>query len=184
MEKTFSTATWQNETLGAFYGVAGGDRGRSVDLGLCPGLSGYSEEIVHDGRTHPKTAFRYLENHDRSRFLCRFGTLDLLGGVVREAHRSQWYRLQPYLIGLLLAKGVPLLWQGQGIGKGYDIPSSGYALVALNFTGQDQATTFCFPGSGHNPGKLPGNPDLPVARAGQPVEFTVPSHYCGVRISD
>lgn len=254
VEKTYSNATWQNETLGAFRGVADGDRGRLVDLGLRLGLSGYAEEIVHDGRTHPKTAFQYVENHDHSRFLCRFGTHDLLDGVVLEADRSQWYRLQPYLIGLLLAKGVPLLWQGQEIGESYDIPGSGYArigrlrpvrweyfyddagralvdlcrrllrlradhdvfrrgqfhfhhhwdqwqsrglllfsrwndnrgnddgyaLVALNFTGQDQDTTFWFPRSGHYRGHLPGNPDLPVAQAGQPVEFTVSSHYGGV----
>ncbi|MGD6978843.1 MULTISPECIES: alpha-amylase family glycosyl hydrolase [Citricoccus] len=253
VEKTYSNAAWQNETLGAFQGVASGDWGRLTDLGLQLGLTNYEEVIVHDGQIHPKTVFQYLENHDHSRFLCRFGTHDLLGGVIREADRSHWYRLQPYLIALLLAKGVPLLWQGQEIGESYDIPSDGYArigrlrpmrweyfydgpghalitlcrcllklradhdvfrrgqfyfhnhwdqwqsrglllfshwtdecyaLVALNFTEQEQATSFWFPRAGDYRERLHGIHDLHAVPEGQPTAFTVPSHYGRVWMLD
>ncbi len=38
-------------------------------------------------------------------------------------------KLQPYLIGLLLAKGVPLLWQGQELVENYTVPYSGLGRV-------------------------------------------------------
>ena len=41
-----------------------------------------------------------------------------------EGDRSLWYKLQPYLIGMLMAKGVPLIWQGQELAENYYIPST------------------------------------------------------------
>lgn len=127
--KTYSNCTWQNETLGAFAGVASGDRGRLTDLGFRLGLAGYPEGESHEGEWHPKTAFQYLENHDHSRFLCHFGTLDLFGGAVLEGDRGNWYHLQPFTIALLLASGVPLIWEGQEIGESYHVPHSGFARI-------------------------------------------------------
>ena len=39
--------------------------------------------------------------------------------------------LQPYLIGLLLSKGVPMLWQGQEFGENYFLPDFGAGRVSL-----------------------------------------------------
>ena len=39
--------------------------------------------------------------------------------------------MQPYLIGTLLARGVPLLWQGQELMENYWLPEQGRARVAL-----------------------------------------------------
>src|SRR5262249_10495789 len=48
-----------------------------------------------------------------------------------EGDRSRWFMLQPYLIGLLLAKGLPLLYQGQEFGENYYLPDFGEGRVGL-----------------------------------------------------
>lgn len=129
VSKTYSNATWQNETLNAANGVASGDFGQLHALGLQLGLFGYPDTSAHNSDEIPKTALQYLENHDHPRFICRFGTYSLYREVLREGRRENWYRIQPYMIGLLTAKGVPMLWQGQEIVENYDVPDSGPARI-------------------------------------------------------
>lgn len=129
VEKTYSNCTWQNETLNAAAAVAAGDFPWLYSLGMCLGLSGYPLQATHGADSLDKQALQYLENHDHPRFICRFGTVSLYREVLREGRRENWYRLQPYLIGLLLAKGIPMLWQGQEIVENYDVPESGPARI-------------------------------------------------------
>jgi 1,4-alpha-glucan branching enzyme len=129
VEKTYSNATWQNETLNAAYKVAEQDFGRLYDFGMQLGLSGYPDKITHNSESVEKTAFQYLENHDHPRFICSFGTDSLYKEVFREGKRENWFKIQPYIIGLLLAKGTPMLWQGQEIVENYDVPDSGPARI-------------------------------------------------------
>lgn len=129
VEKTYSNCTWQNETLGAARGVSNGDFGGLHNLGLRFGLWGYPEQAGHNEDTLPKTAMQYLENHDHPRFICAFGTTSLYKDVFKEGNRGNWFRLQPYAIGLLLGKGIPLLWHGQEILENYDVPESGPARI-------------------------------------------------------
>src|SRR5690606_41517240 len=42
-----------------------------------------------------------------------------------------WYKVQPYLIGLFTAKGIPMLWQGQEFGENYFLPQEGGGRVLL-----------------------------------------------------
>ncbi len=128
VQKTFSNAAWQNETLSAFESVASGNRTAISDLGNRLGLMGYPVEEAMEDEAHWKSAFQYLENHDHSRFLCKFGTIDLAGGIL-EGDRNHWYKLQPYAIALLLAKGIPMLWEGQELGESYHVPESGFARI-------------------------------------------------------
>jgi len=85
----------------------------------------------------PKTAGQYLENHDHARFLCNFGTVNPDAGNLQpdpiffEGDRSLWYKLQPYLIALLTAAGIPLLWQGQEFGENYTLPLQGIGRTML-----------------------------------------------------
>ena len=75
-----------------------------------------------------------LENHDHERFLCNFGLRnpDEAGNpLFAEGDRNNWYMVQPYLIGLLMGKGVPLLWQGQEFGENYFLPDFGEGRVSL-----------------------------------------------------
>jgi maltooligosyltrehalose trehalohydrolase len=129
VEKTYSNCVWQNETLAAANDITAGIRGAITDFGMRLGLLGYPRSATLNSDTLPKTAFQYLENHDHSRFICRFGTDDLYKNVLREGRRENWFKVQPYLIALLLSTGVPLLWQGQEIMEKYDVPDDGAARI-------------------------------------------------------
>jgi maltooligosyltrehalose trehalohydrolase len=48
-----------------------------------------------------------------------------------EGNRDLWYKVQPYLIGMLTAKGIPMLWQGQEFGESYYVPDEGWGRVLL-----------------------------------------------------
>src|SRR3954454_4830908 len=48
-----------------------------------------------------------------------------MGPAPREGDRSRWYMLQPYLIALLMSKGIPMLWQGQELAEIYFLPEFG-----------------------------------------------------------
>lgn len=129
VEKTYSNCTWQNETLNAAKGVAAEQFGLLYNFGMQLGLAGYPEQASHGDDTITKSALQYLENHDHPRFICRFGTYSLYKEVLREGKRKNWFKLQPFVIGLLLAKGMPMLWQGQEIVENYDVPDTGPARI-------------------------------------------------------
>jgi 1,4-alpha-glucan branching enzyme len=131
---TYSNATWQNQSYDAAKSAAKGDRGRLADLGLRLGLFGYPDQVTTNEEVIPKTALQYTENHDHERFICNFGlrNFDEAGNpLFLEGDRSRWYMLQPYLIALLLSKGVPMLWQGQEFGENYFLPDIGTGRVGL-----------------------------------------------------
>lgn len=131
LEKTYSNCTWQNETLGAAKGVADGNRDQLTNLGFRFGLSGYHQDITSNNDKLKKTALQYIENHDHSRFVCNFGTIVRDNDLLQEGDRSLWYKLQPYLIGMLTAKGIPMLWQGQEFAENYYLPEQGFGRVML-----------------------------------------------------
>ena len=134
LRTTYSNSTWQNSTFDAARSVARGDRGRLFDLGLQLGLFGYPEQETTNGELIPKSALQYIENHDHERFLCNFGTYnpDEAGNpLFQEGDRSRWFMLQPYLIALLMSKGIPLLWQGEEFAENYFLPDVGEGRVAL-----------------------------------------------------
>jgi maltooligosyltrehalose trehalohydrolase len=122
LRTTYSNSTWQNSTFDAGRSVARGDRGRLFDLGLQLGLFGYPEQETTNGEVIPKTALQYIENHDHERFLCNFGTYnpDEAGNpLFQEGDRGRWFMLQPYLIAVLMSKGIPMLWQGEELAENY-----------------------------------------------------------------
>jgi 1,4-alpha-glucan branching enzyme len=128
LSATYSNSTWQNRLFDAAKSAVRGDRGRLADWGLSLGLFGYSEQESSNGDVIPKTALQYIENHDHERFLCNFGLSnpDEAGNpLFLEGDRSPWYMLQPYLIAILMRKGVPMLWQGQEFGENYFLPDFG-----------------------------------------------------------
>jgi maltooligosyltrehalose trehalohydrolase len=134
LRSTYSNCTWQNGTYGAARAVAQGDHGRLADLGLQLGLFGYPDRETVNGDDIPKTALQYIENHDHESFLCNFGTSnpDEAGNpLFAEGDRTLWYMLQPYLIGLLMSKGIPMLWQGEEFGENYFLPDFGTGRVSL-----------------------------------------------------
>ncbi len=131
LDATYSNCAWQNGTLDAAKGVAYGNGEALTSLGLQSGLAGYPSESTCNNDQIKKTALQYIENHDHERFLCHFGILSKDGELFQEGDRNRWCKVQPYLIGLFTAKGVPMLWQGQEFGENYWLPSSGLGRVML-----------------------------------------------------
>nr|VFK33569.1 MAG: 1,4-alpha-glucan branching enzyme [Candidatus Kentron sp. MB]VFK76693.1 MAG: 1,4-alpha-glucan branching enzyme [Candidatus Kentron sp. MB] len=110
---------------------------------------GWVDENPHAG--FPVAPLQFIESHDRSRLMYRLasaifrrkgwfqsheqwreGGLDLLSDMDDnqipdrfEEWQRNWYRLQPFAIALMTAKGVPLIWQGQEFGEYYGLPDSG-----------------------------------------------------------
>ncbi|MBD2676791.1 MULTISPECIES: alpha-amylase family glycosyl hydrolase [Nostoc] len=131
LAQTYTNSTWQNETLGAAKSVANGNQADLANLGFKLGLDGYPTEVTKNGDKIAKTGLQYIENHDHSRFVCNFGTIARDNDLLQEGNRSLWYKVQPYLIGILTAKGIPLLWQGQEFGENYYLPEQGFGRVML-----------------------------------------------------
>ena len=134
LRTTYSNSTWQNSTFDAARSVARGDRGVFSISACNSGLFGYPEQETTNGELIPKSALQYIENHDHERFLCNFGTYnpDEAGNpLFQEGDRSRWFMLQPYLIALLMSKGIPLLWQGEEFAENYFLPDVGEGRVAL-----------------------------------------------------
>lgn len=134
LEQSYSNCTWSNWSLDAAGPVAHGVAGSLVGLGLNLTAHTIPDAVDNGDDTLAKRPFHYLENHDHARFLLNFGIIernkDKEGGALfREGDRSQWFKLQPYLIGLLCAKGIPLLWEGQEIGENWYLPGDGLGRV-------------------------------------------------------
>jgi 1,4-alpha-glucan branching enzyme len=133
LRTTYSSSTWQNRTLGAARQAAVGAAGALTDLGFALAADGLPVEVTYNGSdVIAKAPLQYIETHDHARFICQYGLSDGDGSeLLREGDRRQWFKLQPYLIGTLLARGVPLLWQGQELTENYWLPDQGRGRVAL-----------------------------------------------------
>jgi 1,4-alpha-glucan branching enzyme len=134
LEKTYSNSTWQNETLSAAEDTARSGAARLTDLGFRLGLMGYPSQVTVNGDTIKKTALQFIENHDHARFVCNFRRLNPAGesnDLLSEGDRGAWYKVQPYLIGLMTGKGIPMLWQGEEFGENYYVPDTGWGRVML-----------------------------------------------------
>ncbi|MBW4631561.1 MAG: alpha-amylase [Iphinoe sp. HA4291-MV1] len=131
LEQTYTNCTWQNETLDAAKQVAFGNRDHLANFGFKLGLDNYPVEITNNGDKIAKTALQYIENHDHSRFFCHFGKITRDNELLQEGDRNLWYKVQPYLIGMFTAKGIPMLWQGQEFGENYYLPEQGFGRVML-----------------------------------------------------
>ncbi|HEY6227947.1 MAG TPA: alpha-amylase family glycosyl hydrolase, partial [Verrucomicrobiae bacterium] len=129
LSQTYSNCAWQNGLL---------DRARDMARWnyvseqfahlLDPQFLGYPTEFRNsaNGDAFPVAPFQYLESHDHPRFINQFGQLsvrDLLGEFYGK--RDQFYKMQPYIIALYTAKGIPMLWNGQEFGENWGVPNSG-----------------------------------------------------------
>ncbi len=122
LDDTAANCTWQNQTMDAAKQVACTDQNYMRRFGLQIGLSFQDSKYPH------KTQLQYIENHDNSRFVYYFGQKEEgVLEVFKEGDRDiKGYKVQPYLIALLTAKGIPLLWQGQEFCEnGYVHPHGG-----------------------------------------------------------
>lgn len=125
LRDTVANCVWQDRTMDAAKRCALDAPGAISELGRRFALLDFPTSGVHNGATQHKTAFQYIENHDHLRFLCLFGMNQSDNVLLQEADRSHWYRLQPYLIGLLMSKGVPFLFEGEELAESYFVPGGG-----------------------------------------------------------
>jgi len=132
LKESYSNCTWQNRTLGSAKDLAlvkdfGSVQDKIRDLGCRTGLDGFPV----DGHGMTKTALQYIENHDHSRFICNFGILKDDETLLQVGDRSRWFKVQPYLIAIITARGIPMLWQGQEFCENYWLPDQGYGRVKM-----------------------------------------------------
>jgi 1,4-alpha-glucan branching enzyme len=129
-----SDCTWQDGTLSAARDTAHGKDGAIASFGNALGLLGFPSEVPMNGAQVRRTALQYVESHDHSRLLTEFGVLqvDEAGNpLFLQGDRRLWFKLQPYLIGLLCAKGIPMLEAGQELGEDFTLPGNGLGRVGL-----------------------------------------------------
>ena len=128
MSQTHSNCAWQNGLLDRAREMArGGYVTERLAHQLDPEFLGYPTEHTAAGDIFPVAPFQYLESHDHGRFVNEFGTLnlrDLLGE--RYGNRDQSYKMQPYVIALYTAKGIPMLWHGQEFAENWGVPPGGF----------------------------------------------------------
>jgi len=131
LDQSYANCTWQNFTLDSARAVAKGDTNAITTLGYLSGLMGFPKEKLVNEDLIEKTALQYIENHDHSRFLCNFKTMFRGNELLGEGDRGLWFRLQPYLIFLFTARGIPMIWQGQEFGENYYLPEQGLGRVLM-----------------------------------------------------
>jgi 1,4-alpha-glucan branching enzyme len=129
LAQTYTNTCWQNGLFDEAWNMAKyryvGERFAHL---LDPQFVGYLTQ--HDssatGDSFPIAPFQYLESHDHSRFITQFGSqneTDLLGQPYGD--RELFYKMQPYVIALYTAKGIPMLWQGQEFAENWSLPDWG-----------------------------------------------------------
>jgi 1,4-alpha-glucan branching enzyme len=127
MAHTHSNCAWQNGLLDRAREMArGGYVTERLAHQLDPEFLGYPTEHTAAGDTFPVAPFQYFESHDHGRFVNQLGTLnlrDLLGE--RYGNRDRYYKIQPYVIALYTAKGIPMLWHGQEFAENWGVPPGG-----------------------------------------------------------
>lgn len=129
LSQTYTNCCWQNGLLDQSRNMAKWNyvSERLAHL-LDPEFLGFAAEFKDEaaGESFPVAPFQYLESHDHRRFINEIGQLktrDLVGEPYGD--RSLYYRMQPYVMALYTAKGIPMLWQGQEFGENYGVPPWG-----------------------------------------------------------
>jgi maltooligosyltrehalose trehalohydrolase len=134
LRSTYSNATWQDGLLSkaedmASHGYVDDSFAHLLDCRF----SGYPDtKTVQDASgapvDRPVTPFQYLESHDHSQLISFVSTEP---GDVAFGDRSKFYKLQPFVIGLYTAQGIPMLWQGQEFAENWVLPNAGNGRICF-----------------------------------------------------
>ena len=130
LRATYSSSTWQDNLLGKVEDmVAHTYVDDAFALLLDADFSGYPRsKTVHDVSGNPVempvAPFQYLNSHDHSH-LVAFLSGNPQSPYAPLADRSRWYKIQPLIVALYTAAGVPMLWQGQEFSENYVLASDG-----------------------------------------------------------
>jgi len=113
-----------------------GEAGALANFGFCLALKGYPTSLQQNGAAITKSTLQYIETYGHEWFICTFGThfpdKDSQDQLLLLGNRDEsWFKVQPYLIALLMAKGTPFLWQGQEFCEDYFAPDNGQGRVSI-----------------------------------------------------
>lgn len=129
LANTYTNCGWNNALLSRAQDMARWNY-VSADIAhlLDPQFEGFPTQYTNpaSNESFPVASFQYLETHDHSRFINQFGhsqESDLIGDAYGD--RSRFYKMQPYVIALYTAKGIPMLWNGQEFGENWGLPDNG-----------------------------------------------------------
>ncbi|MCK5337017.1 MAG: hypothetical protein KAQ67_12690 [Gammaproteobacteria bacterium] len=129
LRETYSNCCWQNSLMDKAVDSAN-DHYIDAQFAflLDPEFIDYPAVYKNPDSTDefPVAPFQYIESHDHARFITRIapsGYKDLIGEDYGD--RSQFYKIQPYIIALFTAKGIPMLWQGQEFAENWGMPGWG-----------------------------------------------------------
>ena len=146
-DHTCASATWQDTTLYRAEDAArtGGLSFPNDDFphALDAGFSGYprirrAPDIDGNLVEQPVAPLQYVNSHDHSHlvaFLTGDQFLTFIDNDIHKpqhhplANRDRWYKLQPFVVALFTASGIPMLWQGQEFTDNYIIPAEGDARI-------------------------------------------------------
>lgn len=132
LRTTYSNTCWQNGLLDEAAGQVNQPVRVSFAHQLDPELIGYPDHYQNPltGEDLPVAPFQYIESHDHSRFITRFGQ-ERLHDLLSQPYgnRDAFYKTQPYVIALYTAKGIPMLWHGQEFAENWSVPPGGLGRV-------------------------------------------------------
>jgi maltooligosyltrehalose trehalohydrolase len=153
-DHTLANASWQDNTL-----YRAEDAARTA---LSDGLSFANDDFPHaldagygnypsirpapdihgTAVDRPVAPFQYINSHDHSHLVSflsgdQFLTFDQ-GDINKPefhplADRNRWFKLQPFVIALFTASGIPMLWQGQEFTDNYVVPGTGGGDIRTHF---------------------------------------------------
>jgi maltooligosyltrehalose trehalohydrolase len=154
LRMTYTSAAWQDELLNTAKNAIG----KSVDFNLLtsfahtldPYFAGKypATKTVVDSAGKPTempvAPFQYLNTHDHSHLICSAGLSG--SGPLPSGDRTNFFKLQPFAIGLYTSQGVPMLWEGEEFADNYNVADDGAARVNLR---RDVNWSYFYDAPGH-----------------------------------
>ncbi len=135
LANTYTNAAWQDDLLNKSEWMIQGNGADEDFAGLLDAnWSGYpqTKSVIDENGNPvdmPVAPFQYLESHDHSQLIVFTGTES--ADPLALGNRDNFYRLQPYVMALYTAQGIPMLWEGQEFADNYPLPGSGSARIGL-----------------------------------------------------
>ncbi len=137
LDETESNCCCQNNTLDVATALANaiksGDNEKVSSHIVYLGESNFSNHWYPAG----KFPLLYCNSHDHGRFICNFydSTMSNYQNLLFEDYnwtygqrKKHWFKVQPFLIGLLMARGIPFLWQGEELSENYYVNENIYDI--------------------------------------------------------
>ncbi|HKA53426.1 MAG TPA: alpha-amylase family glycosyl hydrolase, partial [Candidatus Binatia bacterium] len=136
LRNTYTSCAWQNDVLEKAEAIVGGaaptdDFAHALDPFFSSHYPGTKTVVNAAGNPvdMPVAPFQYLNSHDHSHLIVSAGTTG--SGAFPPGDRSRYWLLQPLVIALYTAQGVPMLWEGEEFADNYHLPDDGSARVNL-----------------------------------------------------